>query len=272
MLATGHVVERTSVLTDKVAVVTGGGAGIGREICERLAADGAAVVVVDIAAESARSVADSIMTGGGQALAVECDIALVDEINRAIGTAESAFGRIDILVNNAGVRHVASILDETPESWSRTIDVDLTGAFFSLQRVLPAMTRQGGGKIVNIGSISGMRGFVNRAAYCAAKAGLHGLTRQAAAELAPLNIQVNAVAPGYIETDLATYSEDVVAAMLTTSPTQRRGHAAEVAAIVAFLVSPEADLITGAIIPVDGGVTSSVLIAAAPWRANLGTT
>jgi NAD(P)-dependent dehydrogenase (short-subunit alcohol dehydrogenase family) len=258
------------MLTDRVAVVTGGGAGIGREICLRLAADGAAVVVVDITAGPAQNVADSILGGGGRALALECDIAAVDEIDRAIGAAESEFGRIDILVNNAGVRHIASILDETPESWRRTLDVDLTGAFFSLQRVLPAMQRQGGGKIVNIGSISGMRGFVNRAAYCAAKAGLHGLTRQAAAELAPLNIQVNAVAPGYIETDLATYSAEIIDAMLTTSPTQRRGHAAEVAGVVAFLASPDADLITGAVIPVDGGVTSSVLIAAAPWRANLG--
>jgi 3-oxoacyl-[acyl-carrier protein] reductase len=257
-------------LENRFAIVTGGGAGIGREICLRLAREGAAVAIVDIAEASAVAVAGELAAAGARALALQADVGEPAEIDRAIAAAEDAFGRIDMLVNNAGVRHVCSIADETPESWRRTLDVDLSGSFFCLQRVLPAMRRQGGGKVVNIGSISGMRGFVNRAAYCAAKAGLHGLTRQAAAELAPLNIQVNAIAPGYIDTALSTYSDDTVAAMLATSPTPRRGCAAEVAGLAAFLCSPDSDLITGAVIPLDGGVTSSVLIAAAPWRASFG--
>jgi NAD(P)-dependent dehydrogenase (short-subunit alcohol dehydrogenase family) len=263
--------EGSSVrLQGRVAIITGGGAGIGRAICIRLAAEGARVAVLDIDGETAAAVAAEIVASGGGGLAITADIAEPDEVARAIARVEGEFGRIDILVNNAGVRHVASIADETPQSWRRTLDVDLTGAFFCLQAVLPAMRRQGGGKIVNIGSISGMRGFVNRAAYCAAKAGMHGLTRQAAAELAPLNIQVNAIAPGYIDTALATYPDEMVSAMLATSPTPRRGQAAEVAGLAAFLASGDSDLVTGTVIPLDGGVTSSVLIDAPPWRADFG--
>jgi NAD(P)-dependent dehydrogenase (short-subunit alcohol dehydrogenase family) len=259
------------LLENRFAIVTGGGAGIGRAICLRLAREGARVAVVDISESAAAAVVAELASTGARALALQADVGEVSDISRAFGAAEEAFGRIDILVNNAGVRHVCSIADETPEAWRRTLDVDLTGSFFCLQRVLPAMRRQGGGKVVNIGSISGMRGFVNRAAYCAAKAGLHGLTRQAAAELAPLNIQVNAIALGYIDTALATYSEDTVSAMLATSPTQRRGDADEVAGLAAFLCSADSDLITGAVIPLDGGVASSVLIDADPWRASFGT-
>jgi NAD(P)-dependent dehydrogenase (short-subunit alcohol dehydrogenase family) len=257
-------------LDGRIAIVTGGGAGIGRAICVRLAAEGARVAVLDVDGETAAAATAEIVASGGDALAISADIADPDQVTRAIARVERDLGRIDILVNNAGVRHVASIADETPQSWRRTIDVDLSGAFFCLQAVLPAMRRQGGGKIVNIGSISGMRGFVNRAAYCAAKAGLHGLTRQAAAELAPLNIQVNAIAPGYIDTALATYPDEMVSAMLATSPTQRRGQAAEVAGLAAFLACGDSDLITGTVIPLDGGVTSSVLIDAPPWRAQFG--
>jgi NAD(P)-dependent dehydrogenase (short-subunit alcohol dehydrogenase family) len=258
-------------LDGRFAIVTGGGAGIGREICRRLASEGAAVAVLDIRGQSAEAVAGELASCGSRALALEADVAEAAQVDSAIAEAEAAFGRLDILVNNAGVRHVRSITEETVEGWRRTLDVDLTGAFLCLQRAVPAMRRQGGGKVVNIGSISGMRGFVNRAAYCAAKAGLHGLTRQAAAELAPLNIQVNAIAPGYIDTALATYTAETVTAMLATSPTRRRGDAAEVAGLAAFLSSADSDLITGAVIPLDGGVTSSVLIDAAPWRPELGS-
>jgi 3-oxoacyl-[acyl-carrier protein] reductase len=258
-------------LDGRFAVVTGGGAGIGREICRRLTVDGASVAVLDVSGSAAEAVAEELVGSGARAIALVADVAEAAEVDRAIGAAEEAFGRLDILINNAGVRHVRSIAEETVEGWRRTLDVDLTGAFLCLQRILPAMRRQGGGKVVNIGSISGMRGFVNRAAYCAAKAGLHGLTRQSAAELAPLNIQVNAIAPGYIDTTLATYTGEMVTAMLATSPTRRRGDAAEVASLAAFLCSADADLITGAVIPLDGGVTSSVLIDASPWRANFGS-
>ena len=257
-------------LSSKTAFVTGGGAGIGKAIATRLAEEGAAVAVFDIDGGSAEGVAAEITARGRQALAIPGNVADPADVHKAIHQTEHVLGGLDVLVNNAGVRHIASIGEETLESWNHTLSVDLTGAFLCLQEAVPAFRRSGGGKVINVGSISGMSGFVRRVAYCAAKAGLHGLTRQAAAELAAINVQVNAVAPGYIETGLATYDPEIVSAMLKTSPTKRRGSAEEVAALVAFLASSESDLITGTVIPVDGGVTSSVLIDGPPWRVEFG--
>jgi NAD(P)-dependent dehydrogenase (short-subunit alcohol dehydrogenase family) len=255
-------------LEHRVAIVTGAAGGIGRETALRLASIGADVVVADLDEEGAGATVAAVEGLGRRGLAIRTDVSEIEDIERLMDLAEDRLGRIDVLVNNAGVRHIGSILDETPESWNRTLAVDLTGTFFCMQKAVPAMRRAGGGKIVNVGSLTGDRGVVKRASYSAAKAGVHGLTRQAAAELAPLGIQVNAVAPGYIDTTIGDYDQAMIEAMLATSPTPRRGTPEEVAGAIAFLASPAADFLNGVILPVDGGVAASVLIDSEPFQVD----
>jgi 3-oxoacyl-[acyl-carrier protein] reductase len=248
-------------LAARAAIVTGGASGIGRAIAGHFAAHGCAVAVVDVDAERCTEAAAEI---GG--LPIVADITDLERVGAVIAQSEAAFGRLDILVNNAGVRAVTPIERVTPEAWARTLAVDLTAPFFLMQRAIPAMRRAGRGKVINIASIAAVRSSPNRSAYSAAKAGLLGLTRQAAAELAPANIQVNAIAPGYIETPLAAgYSQDVVTAMLKTCPAGRRGSAIDIADAALFLASAESDYITGVTLAVDGGVLASGGIDAPPW-------
>ncbi|HEY1518019.1 MAG TPA: SDR family NAD(P)-dependent oxidoreductase [Solirubrobacteraceae bacterium] len=241
----------------QVAIVTGGAWGMGRRHAERLAAEGARVVLADIQFELATAVADSL----ANAIAVECDVSCASDTERVAARALEAFGRIDILVNNAGGALIApKPLDElSEEDWDKIVDVNLKGMWLCTKAVLPAMRDAGRGRIVNIGSISPMLGNPGRAAYAAAKGGVVGLTRTMARELGSFGITVNCVAPGLIEIPhpKSAYSpaefERMKARRLEVQAVKRLGQMDDVSDAVLFFASTESDFVTGQLLPVDGG-------------------
>ena len=241
----------------KVALVTGGGNGIGAATCRAFAAAGARVAVLDRAAVAAEAVAAEITRGGGNATAHAVDVA-----DRAVFTAlaaaiAEASGGIDILVNGAGTTVRAMIADMRPEDWDRVIAVNLTGALNGIQAVLPHMRKRGGGAIVNVASIAGQRiSFGGTANYTASKAGLLGLTRHAAYELAPDGIRVNAVCPGPTATGFsgAIPSAETKAERARKIPLGRMCEAEDIADPILFLAGHAARMITGVALTVDGGV------------------
>jgi NAD(P)-dependent dehydrogenase (short-subunit alcohol dehydrogenase family) len=245
-----------ALLDNKVAVVTGAGSGLGKEIALRLAEEGAAVAVLDLDATAAQAVAVSIESNGSPALPLATDVAdpsLVSTV--AVGVAER-FGHVDILVNSAGIRYEGSVLNHGLNAWKRTLEVNLTGSFLCMQAFVPYMLARGKGKVLNIASIAGITTLKNRVAYCASKAGVVGLTKAAAFELSEHDVSVNAIAPGMIETPLtADYlqREDFVELLKREIPLGRWGQPPEVASLAAFLVSDASDFISGAVIPIDGG-------------------
>jgi len=240
----------------KVAIVTGAGAGLGRQIALQLAAEGAHVAVADLDEGHARSVVDEVTAAGGRAVAVGVDVSKPADVKRMTEAAVAEFGRLDILINNAGVRVIVPFLDQTLDQWQRLIDVMLTGPMLCSQAAIPHMLAAGKGKIVNVGSVTGIIGLTKRAAYAAAKAGLHGLTKALAYELSGQQIYVNAVAPGLIETPMNTaYFEDpqFIQLLKRELPIGRWGQPDEIANVVLFLASAESDYVCGAIWNVDGG-------------------
>jgi NAD(P)-dependent dehydrogenase (short-subunit alcohol dehydrogenase family) len=244
-------------LRQKVALVTGAGSGIGRAIARRLAADGAAIVVADIAGEAAERVAREIREAGGAAIAGVADVASSADVGRLVETTRARHGRLDALVNNAGIVVRGRAEDITEEEWSRMVAVDLTSVFLCSRAALPLLRAAGGGRIVNIASVAGLLGAVS-APYTAAKGGVIALTRQLAGEFAEAGITVNCICPGFVATPLnaavrASGLEDVLAARI---PLRRWGTPDDVAGLVAFLVGPDAGYITGAAIPLDGGLSS----------------
>jgi NAD(P)-dependent dehydrogenase (short-subunit alcohol dehydrogenase family) len=242
-------------LAGKAAIVTGGASGIGREIAPRLAAAGAAVLVADRDGEGAEAVAGEISASGGRALGWAVDVRDPAGCEALIAAAREAFGRLDALVTSAGIARSRPFLETSLELWQETLDVNLTGTFLCCQAAAPAMIATGSGRIITIASVSGQRGGTNRAAYGASKGGVITLTRVMAVELAQHNITVNAIAPGPIETPMATAMHTAAnrAAWLGSVPAQRYGTPAEVAAAVVFLASDEASYITGHVLNVDGG-------------------
>jgi 3-oxoacyl-[acyl-carrier protein] reductase len=249
-------------LRGKSAIVTGGGRAIGREIVLRLAKEGARVMVADIDEASAAKVADECRAAGGYAQSVKCDITVPAEVEAMAEAAVAAFGGLDILVNNASIGHARYLLDMTPEEWDLVIRTDLTGAFLCAQAAARRMVQRGGGKIVNIASISGQRGGTGRAAYGAAKAGIELLTKVMAVELADKGINVNAVAPGPIDTpqSRATHNPETREAYLRMIPCHRYGEPGEIAAAVLFLASDEASWVHGHVLNVDGGFAAAGLM------------
>ena len=240
--------------SDKVIVVTGAGIGIGRAIAEAFADEGGRVAVVDRDAAAAAAVADDI--GSTRALAVSADVTSQDETRAMAGTIADRFGRIDVLVNNAGVRFIAPFAEMSLETWTATLDVNLTGPFLCTQAVLPSMLAQGRGKVVNVASTTGILALTKRSAYAASKAGLIGLTKALAYELSAQGIWVNAIAPGPTETPMnAPYFEDPVmrATLQKEIPLGRWGQPDEIAAAILFLASDESDYVSGAVLEVDGG-------------------
>lgn len=238
----------------KTAVVTGAARGIGLAIAERFLAEGYRVAMIDIDAPTLMPAA-ARLSPADRVLAIECDVADPAQVGDAIECAARAFGRVDALVNNAGIAVFKPLLEHTFEEWSRVIAVNLTGAFLCTQACAPHMLAAGGGAVVNIGSISGLRASTLRVAYGTSKAALMHLTKQQAAELGNRGIRVNAVAPGPIDTAMAkqVHTPDIRADYHDAIPLNRYGTEAEIAAAVWFLCSDAGSYVNGQTLAVDGG-------------------
>ncbi|GAA1839927.1 SDR family NAD(P)-dependent oxidoreductase [Pseudonocardia ailaonensis] len=239
----------------KVALVTGGGSGIGAAVVRSLAAEGARVAVVDRDLARAEEVAGDLP----HAVAVAADVADPDQARRMVAAAVEAFGSLDVAVNCAGVGAggTAPTAEIEPETWAAVRSVNLDGVFFSMRAEIPAILAAGGGAIVTVASIMGLVAHTGSAAYVAAKHGVLGLTKAAALDYATHGIRINAVAPGYVRTPLlGSQSDEYLGALAERHPVQRIATPEEVAAVVAFLCGAGAGFVTGACYPVDGGYTA----------------
>jgi 3-oxoacyl-[acyl-carrier protein] reductase len=240
---------------NRVAIVTGAGRGIGRAIALALVREGARVALVDVGAESTEKVRAEIAAAGGQAVALACDISRSDQVQGAVTEVLRVFGRIDILVNNAGIIRRGTIETMAEEDWDQVIAVNLKGAFNCCRAVVGPLKKQGGGKIVNVTSISGKAGDITSApGYGSSKAGIDALTKTLARYLAPYGVNVNSVAPHAIETEMsAQWSEEKRREVVASIPLHRMGKPEDVAEAVLFLASDSASFITGEILDVNGG-------------------
>ncbi|MRR34865.1 3-oxoacyl-[acyl-carrier-protein] reductase [bacterium] len=242
-------------LEGKVALVTGASRGIGRAIALKLAREGASLVVTATTEESARNTAAEVESLGQKALALAVDVADPAAVEAMFAAAVETFGKVDILVNNAGITKDGLLLRMKDADWDAVLDVNLKGAFNCVREAAKLMTKARSGRIVNISSVVGEMGNAGQINYCASKAGMIGLTKSAARELAKRGITVNAVTPGFIETDMtAVLSDKVREGLLQQIPLERLGTPDDVANAVFFLVSPMGDYITGHVLSVNGGM------------------
>lgn len=248
-------------LAGRVALVTGGGSGIGAATARRFARAGASVVVADIAEAGASAVAAEITSGGGRAVAIGADVTDGEQVDAMMALATDAFGGLDLAFNNAGISGTyGPLADLSVEEWQRTIDVNLTGVFRCIRAEVPLMLARGGGSIVNTSSAAGQMGFAMLPAYVAAKHGVVGLTRSAALEYARVGIRVNAVLPGTVHTPMMEAfagSVEGVAAMAAPSPAGRAGTPEEVAEAAVWLSTDAARFVNGHCLAVDGGILAT---------------
>ena len=241
---------------DKVVIITGGASGIGRVSALRFAAEGATVVIWDIDKAKAEATRGEIEAAGGQALAMQVDTARPEQATAAAQAVHDQFGRIDVLINNAGITRDATLRKMTLAQRQQVLDVNLTGVFVCAQAVAPYMEAQRSGRIINTSSVVGLYGNFGQSNYAATKAGLIGLTKTLARELGKYNITVNAVAPGFMATEmLATIPEKVLDALKSRTPLGRLGKPEDIAAAYLFLASDEAGYVSGTVLSVDGAIT-----------------
>lgn len=244
------------MLEGQVAVVTGASRGIGAAIAKRLAKEGALVIVnYQGSRERAEQVKKEIEEAGGRAALWQCDVSDAEECQAMLEGVRREYGAADILVNNAGINRDGLLLTMTPEDFERVVKTNLYGCFYCTKAAAKGMIKKRSGRIINISSVSGVLGNAGQANYAASKAGIIGFTKTAARELAGRGITVNAVAPGFIETDMTgKLSEEVKTAAAAQIPLKHFGRTEDIAAAVAFLASPEAGYITGQVLGVDGGM------------------
>jgi NAD(P)-dependent dehydrogenase (short-subunit alcohol dehydrogenase family) len=248
-------------LENKVAIVTGGGSGIGRATAELFAREGASVVVADYDAAAGEAAARGIVQVGGRAISVRVDVSDAAQVDRMVRAALAAYGKIDVLFNAAGVLAFGTVLDTDEQAWRRILDVNLTGTFLCCRAVIPHMIERGDGAIVNTSSSTGAHDAnANAVAYVASKGGVTLLTRCMAIDHAQHNIRVNAIAPGPTDTPMlrSNMTPDALAAFAATFPMGRLGRPEELAQAALFLASDESSFVTGAVLCVDGGQTAMV--------------
>ena len=246
-------------LDQRVVMITGGGAGIGRDSALAFAREGAAVAVVDVRADRAAQTAQQVRDAGGHAQPFVCDVRNANEVQTAVDQAIAAFGRIDVLFNDAGTTRAGSVLSVSLADWEMVLDVNLRGTFLVSRAVLPQMLARGDGVIINMGSVDGLAGDPNMAAYNAAKAGVINLSRSMAIDFGAQGVRTNCICPGPIGTPviLRMFTDERRAAMEAATPLGRIGKPQDIAAIAVFLASDDAAFINGTTIVADGGLTAS---------------
>ena len=243
------------MVKDRVAVVTGASRGIGRSIALALAAGGAKIVAADVSLEGCQALVDELAAQGTEGLAVQCNVTSSQDAERLIDAAVEKFGRVDILINNAGITRDGMLMRMKDEEWDAVLSINLKGAFVCTRAVCKVMTKQRSGRFINIASIVGQMGNAGQANYCASKAGLIGLTKSNARELARRSITVNAVAPGFIATAMTdALPEKVRNELAAQIPLERLGSAVDIANAVLFLASDNSAYITGQVLAVNGGM------------------
>lgn len=250
-------------LSGKVAIITGGGTGIGKAIALALAREGAKVALAARRPEKLEAAVREVQDAGGEAIGIRCDVSKAAEAVEAVGKTEKAFGRVNVLVNNAGALSVSTIESVSEEEWDRVMSTNVKGPFLMSRAALPAMRRAGGGSIVNVGSVLGLVAMKDRAAYCASKGALTLLTKAMALDHAHDKIRVNCICPAIVETDLVAElfssteeGRKAKAARIATFPAGRFGKPADIAELAVFLASEESSWMTGTAIPVDGGLSA----------------
>lgn len=250
--------ENTGVL------ITGAGSGIGRAASLAFAAEGAAIAAADLRLEAAQATASAVEELGRTAVALQVDVTQPDSVRAMVERAVAGLGSLDVLINSAGVREIVPFLELPAEEWLKVIGTNLTGTFLCSQAVARHLIAQNkSGKIINLSSVAGLMGVPNRAAYVASKHGVVGLTKEMGMELADKHIQVNAIAPGVVETAMtAGYFDkpDIVASLKKAHPAGRWAQPEEIARLMLFLASEDADFMTGATIPIDGGFVAGKTI------------
>ena len=243
-----------------MALITGGGSGMGRASCRLFAAEGAKVAVVDRAIEAGEDTVAAIRADGGEALFIEADVADAPAVEAMVAGTVEAYGRLDVLFNNAGIEGPSvNLLEYGDDNWHRVLAVNLTGVYLAMKAALPHMVAQGGGVILSTSSVAGLVGLARSSAYAAAKAGVIGLTKTVAVEYGPKGVRANCICPGFISTPmlgrvLAGREEDVLNRL---APLRRVGTAEDVARAALYLASDEAAFVTGVPFPVDGGYVTA---------------